>query len=222
KRQHGTHHIMALQFLLLALVGTCALALPRTPRYPSYHPRPHYPAPYEPSPYKPYEPAPYEPTPYKPAPSYEPAPYKAPAPSYHHEPEYADTPPKYKYTYGVKDDYNQVNFEQTEERDGYKTDGGYTVDLPDGRKQVVTYKDHGDGLVAEIHYEGEIKPVAYSPPAYDPPAYHAPEPTYPAHPPPPYNAPPPPYGAYHAEPYFPAYAPAPSYPRYPSYPAPPA
>ncbi|XP_037805119.1 cuticle protein-like [Penaeus monodon] len=64
------------------------------------------------------------------APSYHaPAPYK--------QPEYPTAPPKYNYNYGVADGYSGANFAASESRDGYKTEGSYTVDLPDGRKQTV-------------------------------------------------------------------------------------
>jgi len=36
----------------------------------------------------------------------------------------------------VKDDYAGVDFEANEERNGYATNGGYSVVLPDGRRQV--------------------------------------------------------------------------------------
>ncbi|XP_063602846.1 cuticle protein 19.8-like [Penaeus indicus] len=79
---------------------------------------------------------------YTPRPAYHaPAPYHAPEPAYHahahYEPEYPAVPPKYNYNYGVADSYSGVNLGHTESRDGYKTEGSYTVDLPDGRKQIV-------------------------------------------------------------------------------------
>ncbi|XP_037804719.1 larval cuticle protein A2B-like [Penaeus monodon] len=121
---------------------------------------------------------------YTPRPAYHaPAPYHSPEPVYHahahYEPEYPDVPPKYNYNYGVADGYSGANFGHSESRDGYKTEGSYTVDLPDGRKQIVTYVDNGDGLIAEVTYEGEAQYPEYTPtykPA--PPAYAHPTPTY--------------------------------------------
>lgn len=104
-------------------------------------------------------------------------------------------PPKYEYSYDVNDDYQKLNFEKTESRDGYKTEGSYSVQLPDGRKQIVTYNDNGDGLEAEVTYEGDIVAEVYPAhphpapsypslpyfPPYQPPVYH-PVPTYSSHP----------------------------------------
>merc|ERR1719334_1486629 len=112
-------------------------------------------------------------------PSYGPPPsYPAPSP-YHPEPEYPEAPPKYEYTYGVADEYSGTNFEAAESRDGYNTQGSYSVNLPDGRRQTVTYVDNGDGLEAVVTYEGEAQYPEYVPeykpaPAY--PAYPAPAP----------------------------------------------
>ncbi|TRY73726.1 hypothetical protein TCAL_13796, partial [Tigriopus californicus] len=126
--------------------------------------------------YKPYEPQ-YAPAPYKPA--YKPA-YKEPA---------YEEPPKYEYNYAVADHYSGSDFTQNEARDGYSTNGGYRVALPDGRTQIVTYtvQDGKSGFVADVRYEGEAqypeeKPAykaeykpKYAPvPAYQPaPAYEA-------------------------------------------------
>merc|ERR1712112_163762 len=63
-------------------------------------------------------------------------------------------PPVYAYNYGVADDYSGANFAQTEQRDGYQTSGSYTVNLPDGRVQTVTYSDNGDGIVQDVSYTG--------------------------------------------------------------------
>merc|ERR1712226_1730925 len=52
------------------------------------------------------------------------------------------------------DDYSGANFAQTEQRDGYSTSGSYTVNLPDGRVQTVTYTDNGDGVIQDVSYTG--------------------------------------------------------------------
>ena len=110
-----------------------------------------------------------------PAPAYAPAPAYKPAP--YHEPNY-DEPPKYEFAYAVADDYSKANFNQNEARDGYATNGGYTVALPDGRTQIVTYtvQDGHSGYIADVRYEGEAhypeakpyKPVYAPKPAYAP------------------------------------------------------
>ncbi|XP_069974254.1 cuticle protein 7-like [Penaeus vannamei] len=147
----------------VAVVALCDKAPVHKPLIPVYTPRPYH-AP---------EPAYHAP---------EPA-YHAPDPTYHapkhYEPEYPDVPPKYNYNYGVADGYSGANFGHSESRDGYKTEGSYTVDLPDGRKQTVKYVDNGDGLVAEVSYEGEAQYPEHTP-AYKPalPAYAPPTPTY--------------------------------------------
>ncbi|XP_047488737.1 cuticle protein 21-like [Penaeus chinensis] len=182
---------MALKVVVLACVAVVALC-DKAPVYPppppAYAPAPSY---HTPAPYHAPEPAYHAPAPAynAPEPAYHaPAPaYHAPEPAYHapahYEPEYPDVPPKYNYNYGVADGYSGANFGHTESRDGYKTEGSYTVDLPDGRKQIVNYVDNGDGLVAEVTYEGEAQYPEYTPtykPTYKPapPAYGPPPPTY--------------------------------------------
>jgi hypothetical protein len=107
---------------------------------------------------------------------YKPAPYK---------PEPVLPPQPFAYQYGVKDDYSGANFGKDETQDAYgNVQGSYTVHLPDGRTQVVSYTaDHVNGYVADVKYEG----VAAYPPepkegyGYHPakPAYHpAPKPLY--------------------------------------------
>ncbi|XP_066952413.1 uncharacterized protein [Macrobrachium rosenbergii] len=85
--------------------------------------------------------------------------YSAPTP----EPEYPTEPPKYAYNYDVVDDYSGANFAASESRDGYKTVGSYKVNLPDGRVQTVKYVDNGNGLEAEVTYEGEARYPEYKP-----------------------------------------------------------
>ncbi|KAK8387540.1 hypothetical protein O3P69_018225 [Scylla paramamosain] len=154
---------MSLKVIVLACVAACALA----DRRPSYHaPDPYAPPPPPPPRYSP--PASYGKAPEYPTvalfivasvvvasvadqiPIYHEPQYGPPAPSYHVPvEEYPDVPPQYKYNYGVSDGYSGANFGHSESRDGYKTEGSYSVDLPDGRKQIVTYVDNGDGLEAQ-------------------------------------------------------------------------
>ena len=111
-----------------------------------------------------------------------PAPDGPPAPSSPAEP-----PQPYSYQYGVQDEYSGTNFAANENSDtkvsymlqgmiAYSREyhpqvvsGSYTVQLPDGRVQTVTYTaDDYTGYVADVKYEGqavfpEVKP--YKPPA---------------------------------------------------------
>ena len=69
----------------------------------------------------------------------------------------SDQPAVYNYHYAVKDDYTGTNFEATEKREGDPTSGSYSVELPDGRTQIVTYNvaDAYSGYVADVSYAGE-------------------------------------------------------------------
>ena len=69
----------------------------------------------------------------------------------------SSAPSEYKYDWHVQDAYTANEFGQEEARSGYNIDGGYTVLLPDGRKQIVTYNvaDAYSGYVADVRYEGE-------------------------------------------------------------------
>merc|ERR1711899_48068 len=106
--------------------------------------------------------------------------YHAPAPAYKAE-EYPDEVSPYTFTYAVADDYSKANFNAAEESDGASNvAGSYSVALPDGRIQKVTYTSNGyDGYVADVTYEGTAvypEEPAYKPaPAYKPvvaaPAY---------------------------------------------------
>ena len=94
-------------------------------------PPPPPPAPAHLSPVEPYlEPEPYDPE------SYEPKPYS--------------------YNFGVNDAYSGVDYNRAEERsDSGVTRGSYTVKLPDGRIQTVSYVADDDGFHATVSYEGE-------------------------------------------------------------------
>ena len=126
-----------------------------------------------------------ESTPYTtPAPAYKPTyrpaypqpAYKAPA----HQQSYEE-PAKYDFSYDVHGygDY-EPQFNAQEARDGYATQGSYSVVLPDGRTQTVTYRtdDAYSGNIAEVTYEGEARYDEHKPsykPAYPQPSY---KPTY--------------------------------------------
>ena len=136
--------------------------------------------------------------------------YHAPVPTYHqpkhHEPKYEEPKP-YHYAYGVSDEYTGTNFEASEDQDGYGVvNGGYSVLLPDGRRQNVKYTaDHYAGYIADVSYEGYAapapvhKPAPYHPAPVHKPVYHAP-----VHKPAPVYHPAPvhkPAPVYHAAPY---------------------
>merc|ERR1712012_836418 len=105
--------------------------------------------------------------------------YHAPAPAYKAE-EYADEVSPYTYTSAVADDYSKAAFNAEETSDGASNvHGSYTVALPDGRIQTVTYTSNGyDGFVADVSYTGTA--VYPEEKAYKPaPAYKAaPAPAY--------------------------------------------
>ena len=64
-----------------------------------------------------------------------------------------------------------LNYEAHEARDGDVTNGGYSVLLPDGRTQHVTYNvgDGYTGYIADVKYSGEAKPYKHKPaPKYKP------------------------------------------------------
>ncbi|XP_045105984.1 cuticle protein 19-like [Portunus trituberculatus] len=71
---------------------------------------------------------------------------------------------KYAFQWAVRDDSTGNDFDHQEARDGDDTQGVYTVHLPDGRRQTVTYVvDGDDGYVADVKYDGEARfPDSYS------------------------------------------------------------
>jgi hypothetical protein len=82
--------------------------------------------------------------------------YEAPS-SYQPPPVLADDLVKpYAYQYGVQDDLYGTSFRAAEQSDGRgSVEGSYSVLLPDGRTQIVTYTaDDLNGYVAEVRYEG--------------------------------------------------------------------
>ncbi|XP_037791593.1 uncharacterized protein LOC119586929 [Penaeus monodon] len=87
-------------------------------------------------------------------------------------------PAQYNTQYAVNDEYSGNNYGHQKDRDGYKTQGTYYVQLPEGRLQKVTYYVDGEsGYVAEVTYEGEAQYPAYQPSlstSYQP----APSPSY--------------------------------------------
>merc|ERR1711894_139248 len=99
-----------------------------------------------------------------PPPYHAPAPYAPPPKPYHPAPykEEKLPPQPFAYQYGVKDDYSGASYTKSETQDAYGVVGGsYTVALPDGRTQIVTYTaDHEGGYIADVKYEG----VAQYPP----------------------------------------------------------
>lgn len=184
-------------------------AYPKAPVYdeyePEYRPESYKPAPEykeynKPEPYKPEYKEYNKPEPYKP--SYKPTAYTK------EEPEYKEP---YAFGYAVKDEYD--DYGRQEESDGKVVSGSYHVALPDGRRQIVTYKaDPYTGFTADVKYEGEAhypeekpyvrpsykgykeaepeyRPVYKSPQYKDAPAYEKPVPEYrprPAYPAPKY------------------------------------
>merc|ERR1712128_273928 len=99
-----------------------------------------------------------------------PQPYGPPPPA-----AYAPAPKEeakpYAYSYAVSDDYSKANFAANEASDAKVVTGSYTVHLPDGRVQTVTYTaDHYNGYVADGKYEGTpVYPPAPAPKPYNPP-----------------------------------------------------
>merc|ERR1712152_91087 len=104
-----------------------------------------------------------------------PAPYHAPVKAGYVADDLSEPSP-YQYTYAVADDYSGAAFQQEENNDGNGVvAGSYSVNLPDGRIQHVTYHANDyDGYVADVTYEGEPHYDAAPVVAHAAPAYHAP------------------------------------------------
>ncbi|XP_042235377.1 cuticle protein 19-like [Homarus americanus] len=91
-----------------------------------------------------------------------------PSPHYHHPapayPTHENKGMPYDFAYGVKDDYTGNNYGHNENSDGNTVTGEYSVLLPDGRTQIVTYTaDHHTGYVAKVSFEGEATYPALAP-----------------------------------------------------------
>ena len=57
----------------------------------------------------------------------------------------------YDFSYAVQDEYSGNDFGHSENSDGNVVTGEYFVQLPDGRRQIVTYTaDHDSGYVADV------------------------------------------------------------------------
>lgn len=67
-----------------------------------------------------------------------------------------DVPANYHFTYHVADSYSGDVHHHSESKTEHKTEGQYSVKLPDGRTQVVTYTADDDGYHATVEYHGDI------------------------------------------------------------------
>ncbi|XP_053648441.1 cuticle protein 8 [Cherax quadricarinatus] len=88
-------------------------------------------------------------------------------------------PAKYGYGYTVQDGETSNDFAHQEDREDENTKGSYSVQLPDGRRQIVSYYVDGDsGYVVDVKYEGEARyPDSSEIRSYEPPRprYSAPK-----------------------------------------------
>ncbi|XP_066947195.1 larval cuticle protein A2B-like [Macrobrachium rosenbergii] len=115
----------------------------------------------------------------KPVQLYGPPEVQQPSPEYSSEE--SSEPASYNFEFAVEDGYSGADFNHQEEREEDNTQGSYSVQLPDGRRQTVTYYVDGDsGYIAEVAYEGEaqyLEPEEESEESSEPaPIYAAPEP----------------------------------------------
>ena len=72
-------------------------------------------------------------------------------------------PQPYSYSYAVKDEPSYNDYSHSESSDGKVVTGSYSVALPDGRTQIVTYKADAYGYTADVKYIGEAKYPEYKP-----------------------------------------------------------
>ncbi|VVC34670.1 Insect cuticle protein,Chitin-binding type R&R consensus [Cinara cedri] len=72
-------------------------------------------------------------------------------------------PEPFNFAYQVKDAPTNTDFKHEANSDGKTVTGEYSVLLPDGRNQVVTYTADENGFNAKVNYEGEAKPQPNNP-----------------------------------------------------------
>ncbi|XP_069980968.1 pro-resilin-like [Penaeus vannamei] len=63
-------------------------------------------------------------------------------------------PAHYAFNYGVADAHFGTHFGHAEARKGYKTEGVFYVQLPDGRLQTVKYHADEHGFHPQVTYSG--------------------------------------------------------------------
>ncbi|KAK3869424.1 hypothetical protein Pcinc_025265 [Petrolisthes cinctipes] len=68
---------------------------------------------------------------------------------------YESSEANYDFDWAVRHGPSRNDFGQQETRNGDDTQGTYHVQLPDGRRQTVTYYvDGGSGYIADVKYDG--------------------------------------------------------------------
>jgi len=72
-------------------------------------------------------------------------------------------PEPFNFAYQVKDAPTNTDFKHEANSDGKRVTGAYSVLLPDGRNQVVTYTADENGYNAKVNYEGEARPQPAQP-----------------------------------------------------------
>ncbi|XP_042226738.1 pro-resilin-like [Homarus americanus] len=74
------------------------------------------------------------------------------------EESYESSEAQYNFNWAVDHDPSSNEFGHQETRDGDDTQGSYYVQLPDGRRQTVTFYVDGDsGYLADVKYDGEAR-----------------------------------------------------------------
>ncbi|XP_050528454.1 annexin A7-like [Daktulosphaira vitifoliae] len=90
---------------------------------------------------------------------------KRPGPAADTGSEGSSEPEPFNFAYEVKDAPTYTDFKHQANSDGKRVTGEYSVLLPDGRNQRVTYVADESGYNAQITYEGEAKPQPSGPSA---------------------------------------------------------